>query len=124
MADVVVVSGDITQRAGGRQFTAAGCFLDRLRPKALVVSRNHDIPLFDPGDASRRTYRGYERVSGGDLEPTFASEALVVVRRQHTRRGRHSDGEISAAQVERVARRFERRPRAAAPSRWWHHRWR
>lgn len=107
-ADVVVLSGDITQRARRAQFAAARAFVERLRPKALVaIPGNHDIPLFDLATRLVAPYRGYVRAFGDDLEPTYASPALLVVGVNTTRNWRHSNGEISAAQVERAARRFE-----------------
>ncbi|MGE5864284.1 MAG: metallophosphoesterase, partial [Rhizobacter sp.] len=44
--DVVVLSGDITQRARRAQFIAARDFMQSLRvPNMLVIPGNHDIPL-------------------------------------------------------------------------------
>ena len=44
--EVVVLSGDITQRARRAQFRAARAFVDRLAvPATLVLLGNHDIPL-------------------------------------------------------------------------------
>ncbi|MCA9205576.1 MAG: metallophosphoesterase, partial [Planctomycetales bacterium] len=46
-ADVIVASGDFTQRAKPEQFAAARKFLDSL-PAApvVVVPGNHDVPLY------------------------------------------------------------------------------
>jgi Icc-related predicted phosphoesterase len=46
--DVVVVSGDLTQRARVGQFRASLAFLDGLALPYLAVPGNHDIPLFNP----------------------------------------------------------------------------
>lgn len=46
--DLVVVSGDLTQRARTYQFLQACHFLDRLPSPQLVVPGNHDIPLYNP----------------------------------------------------------------------------
>ena len=47
--DLVVLSGDITQRARRAQFAAARRFVERLAPSALLaIPGNHDIPLFNP----------------------------------------------------------------------------
>ena len=45
--NVIVVSGDLTQRARRDQFIAARGFLDQLpdRPM-LVIPGNHDVPLY------------------------------------------------------------------------------
>ena len=48
--DLVVISGDFTQRARTEQFKEACDFLDRLREAGhdvLGVPGNHDVPLYD-----------------------------------------------------------------------------
>ena len=48
--NLVVLSGDITQRARWSQFQAARAFIERLAvPATLVLPGNHDIPLFNLG---------------------------------------------------------------------------
>ncbi|AJK46604.1 metallophosphoesterase family protein [Burkholderia plantarii] len=106
--DLVVLSGDLTQRARRRQFEAARAFVERLGPQALLaIPGNHDIPLFDPVARLCRPYARYRHAFGADLEPVFDAPALLVQGVNTTRPARHTAGEISAAQIERVARRFE-----------------
>jgi 3',5'-cyclic AMP phosphodiesterase CpdA len=45
--DLVVVSGDFTQRARSSEFRAAKAFLERVAAPKLVVPGNHDVPLYD-----------------------------------------------------------------------------
>ena len=48
--DLVVISGDFTQRARTEQFEEACKFLERLREAGhdvLAVPGNHDVPLYD-----------------------------------------------------------------------------
>lgn len=102
--DLVVLSGDITQRARPDQFRAARAFADRLGAPVLAVPGNHDIPLFDLWARLRRPYAGYAAAFGADLEPVHRSAELLVVGVNTTRPRRHQHGEVSAAQIERVAR--------------------
>lgn len=105
---LVVLSGDITQRARAHQFNAARAFVDRLGIAFVAVPGNHDIPLFD---LVRRVFSPYSRyiaVFGHDLDPVHASPELLVVCVNTTRAWRHKNGEVSAAQVERVARLLAR----------------
>src|SRR5512139_230131 len=67
--DLVVLSGDITQRARPAQFRAARAFADRLGAAVLAVPGNHDIPLFDLWTRLRRPYARYMAAFGTDLEP-------------------------------------------------------
>ena len=112
---VLLLSGDITQRATAAQFAAARAFVDALAvPVCLAIPGNHDIPLFDLASRLLRPYARFARAFGAQLEPQFESDDLLVLVLNTTRRWRHVDGELSAAQVERVARRFE----AALPGQW------
>lgn len=102
--DVVVLSGDITQRARAAQFRAARAFVDRLGAPVLAVPGNHDIPLFDLWARLRRPYARYSAAFGTDLEPVHRSPELLVVGVNTTRPWRHKHGELSALQIDRVAR--------------------
>jgi 3',5'-cyclic AMP phosphodiesterase CpdA len=106
---VVVLSGDITQRATRRQFAAARAFVDRIAAPALVaIPGNHDIPLFQLGARLLSPYGRYADAFGDDLEPVFESADWLVIAVNTTRWYRHEDGEVSPAQVQRVADRLAR----------------
>lgn len=101
--DVVVLSGDITQRARPAQFRAAKAFVDRLGAPVVAVPGNHDIALFDLWARLTRPYARYAKAFGAELEPVHASQDLLVVCVNTTRAWRHKHGEVSAAQIDRVA---------------------
>lgn len=105
---VVVLSGDITQRATRVQFAAARAFMDRLGVPWLAIPGNHDIPLFQLAARLLRPYGRYIEAFGTDLEPVFDVPDWLVVTVNTTRWYRHTNGEVSEAQIERVARRLER----------------
>lgn len=105
--DLLVLSGDITQRARPAQFRAARSFVDRLGVPLLAVPGNHDLPLFDLWTRLRRPYARYIAAFGADLEPVHRSPELLVVGVNTTRAWRHKHGEISARQVDRVVRLLE-----------------
>lgn len=102
--DLLVLSGDITQRARPTQFRVARAFMHRLGAPVLAVPGNHDIPLFDLWARLRRPYAGHIAAFGDDLEPVHFSPDLMVVCVNTTRAWRHKHGEVSGLQVDRVAR--------------------
>jgi 3',5'-cyclic AMP phosphodiesterase CpdA len=109
---LVVLSGDITQRARRRQFRAARTFVEQLGvPARLVLPGNHDIPLFNMFARLFAPYANYQRVFGATLEPACASADLLVLGVNTTRPSRHKDGEVSASQIARVSQRL----RGASP---------
>lgn len=111
--ELLVLSGDVTQRARRAEFAAAQAFLASLRAsRVLCIPGNHDIPLFNLAARASAPYEGFQRVFGPELEPSFEAADLLVLSVKTTRRYRHVDGEISAQQRERVASRL----RGASPA--------
>ncbi len=102
--DVLVLSGDITQRARAAQFADARAFCDRLAiPRLLALPGNHDIPLFNLWQRAFSPYAGYLRAFGPGLENSLDTPGLRVVCVKTTRRWRHKNGDVSAEQIARVA---------------------
>ena len=110
--DLVVLSGDITQRAKGSQFNAARAFTERLGAPLLALPGNHDIPLFDLRQRIFDPYARHRKAFGNLLEPTHVSHELLVQCVNTTRWYRHKGGTVSSAQIERVVSRL----RTAQPS--------
>ncbi len=106
--EVILLSGDVTQRARRAQFEAARQFLEQVPCPVLAVPGNHDIPLFNLAARFTNPYGNYQRVFGDDLEPEYESDRLLVIGVNTTRASRHKDGEVSADQVARVAERLRR----------------
>ncbi len=77
--DVVVVSGDLTQRARSEQFKAARAFLDALPSPQIVVPGNHDIPLHNIFDRFARPLDKYRRHITDDLSPSFGDAEIAVI---------------------------------------------
>lgn len=104
---LVVLSGDITQRARRTEFAAALRFILELgAPRFLAIPGNHDIPLLNPIARLFFPYANYAEAFGTNLEPEYESSTLLVLCLNTTRRFFHKDGAVSTAQVERVACRL------------------
>ena len=111
--DVLVFSGDITQRARSAQFAAARQLCDDMGiTRMLALPGNHDIPLFDLPSRLMRPYGNYLNAFGPRLEPVLNTDDFLVIGVNTTRAARHKNGEVSTEQVERVARELQgARPR-------------
>ena len=109
--ELVVLSGDLTQRARRAQFATARAFVRSLPAPHLAIPGNHDIPLFALGTRLVAPYAHYRAAFGDELEPAWSSADWLVLGVNTTRWWRHKQGEVSAAQVDRVAARL----RDAAP---------
>ena len=78
-ADLVVVSGDLTQRARTHEFEAVERFLRGLPAPFVAVPGNHDIPLFDVWRRLRAPFGRYARHISAELSPRHSDEELAVL---------------------------------------------
>lgn len=105
MPDVLVVSGDLTQRARSRQFQEARQFLDAVDRPTIVVPGNHDVPLENLFDRFFRPFAKYQRYITEDLSPTFHDEELAIIGINTARSFTRASGRINDSQIE-DARQF------------------
>ena len=99
---IVVVSGDLTQRARRRQFLRARQFLDGLPFPKLVVPGNHDVPLFNVLARWLDPLGGYKRYVTTDLAPSYFDPPVVVVGLDTTRPSSVKAARIHSHDVERI----------------------
>lgn len=110
--DLVVISGDLVQRARTSHFRAARAFLERLPFPFLAVPGNHDIPVFNLLKRFSDPYRLYRRFISHDLSP-FHIDSEVAVLGLNTSRSviaNFSQGRINLDQIARVRDVFETLP--------------
>lgn len=77
--DLIVVSGDLTQRARARQFRQARRFLEGLGLPFLAVPGNHDVPMYRFWERLVDRYGAYRRHFSADLEPAVVDDEMEVV---------------------------------------------
>lgn len=109
--ELVILSGDVTQRARRSQFDAARHFIDGYDRPTLVIPGNHDVPLVNVFARLLSPFAGYRRVFGDNLEPEFVSDDVLAIGVNTVRPHRHKDGEVSDAQIERVCARLHQATR-------------
>lgn len=109
--DLIVLSGDITQRARQAQFRAARAFLDSLSSiPVLALPGNHDLPLFDLFTRFTAPYRRFMHHICPTLAPVWQGAEVAVVGVNSTRVLRHKNGVLSTDMVQEVARRLATLP--------------
>lgn len=99
--EVVVVSGDLTQRAKFKEFYACKQFLESLNIPYFVVPGNHDIPLYHVWNRAFRPF-GLYQLFFGSLERTLFTEHFYLIGMNSIRRRYHTRGHISFEQIQNV----------------------
>ncbi|NUS38390.1 MAG: metallophosphoesterase [Lysobacter sp.] len=110
--DVVVVSGDLTQRARRAQFREAAGFLARLPQPQVVVPGNHDVPLYDVGRRLLAPLARFRRYVHAEPFPEYADDTLTVIGVNTARALVFKGGRINRGQVGALMRRFRALPAA------------
>jgi len=104
--DVVVASGDLTQRARKAQFQEARAYMDRLPKPQVVVPGNHDVPLYRIWERFLSPLGKYKRHFDDDLEPDFIDDEIAVIGINTARSLTFKNGRINDEQIESIRRRF------------------
>jgi len=109
--DLVVISGDFTQRARTEQFRDACKFLDALREHGhdvLGVPGNHDVPLYDVLRRFLSPLTRYRRFIDESLCPFIELPGLAVLGINTARSLTFKDGRINKDQVAFIRDSFAR----------------
>jgi len=97
--NLVVLSGDLTQRARSAQFIEARAFLDKLPKPQIVVPGNHDISMHNVFERFAAPLGKYKKYITGDLQPFYADEEIAVVGINTARSLTVKDGRINETQI-------------------------
>lgn len=110
--DVIVASGDFTQRAREEQFRAAREYLDQLPAVPLVVTPgNHDVPVYRIAERLLTPYKHYRRYISEELDSVLELPGAVIVALNSTApRLAITNGRIHRWQLEFAERAFASAP--------------
>jgi 3',5'-cyclic AMP phosphodiesterase CpdA len=111
--DLVVISGDFTQRARTEQFKEACRFLERLQHaghEVLGVPGNHDVPLYDVLRRFLSPLARYRRFIDETLCPFVELSGVAVLGINTARSLTFKDGRINQDQVAFIRETFSRTP--------------
>src|SRR5260370_23678096 len=103
---LIVISGDLTQRARADEFEQARDFLRTLPGPHIVVPGNHDVPLHNLYARFCLPLREYRRYISDDLEPFFADDEIAVLGINTARSLVWKSGRVNFRQMARIEERF------------------
>jgi 3',5'-cyclic AMP phosphodiesterase CpdA len=104
---VVVISGDLTQRARHHEFQAASDFLKRIPYPLVIVPGNHDIPLYNVARRFLSPLTRYQQYITNDINPVFQDEELLILGINTARSSTFKGVRISIAQIENAQKIFQ-----------------
>ncbi len=112
--EVIVVSGDLTQRAKKKQFRAARSFLDGMPAvPRVVIPGNHDVSTTNFFERVVHPLRRYHRFITNDLAPFYEDREVAIAGINTVRLLSTKDGRINRLQVDKACRDFATAPATA-----------
>ncbi len=108
--DLIIVSGDLTQRATRKQFLEAEVFFASLPFPIFIVPGNHDVPLYSFWKRLSRPYANYQKHISHDLEPEYLDDEMSVVGINTVRILRMKEGSVNQLQTKRAYHMFHGLP--------------
>jgi 3',5'-cyclic AMP phosphodiesterase CpdA len=104
--DLVVVSGDLTQRARSAEFREARAFLERLPKPQVVVPGNHDVPLYNPYGRFVEQLDKYREHISDNLTPEHVDDEVAVYGISTARSLAWKNGRVGHDQIEYLRERL------------------
>ncbi|MFZ0392105.1 MAG: metallophosphoesterase family protein [Calditrichia bacterium] len=104
--DVVVVSGDLTQRARVSQYKAAQQYLKKIPFPQIVVPGNHDITLFDIFRRFINPLKRFKKFINPVVNPVYRDEEIAIMGINTARSLTWKEGRISVEQMAEMRKTF------------------
>lgn len=96
---LVIISGDLTQRARKKQFIEAKKYLQKINFPKIVIPGNHDIPFFDIFSRIFSPLKRFKKYISEELNPFYSDEEIVVLGLNTARSLTWKEGRISIEQI-------------------------
>lgn len=105
--DLVLVSGDLTQRAFATQFLAAKNFLDEINFPKLIIPGNHDIPLFNLFKRLLDPFADYRKYISSELHQKYINDEVAILGVNSVFPFSGKNGRLSKEELERIKSFFK-----------------
>ncbi|STY29499.1 3',5'-cyclic-nucleotide phosphodiesterase [Legionella wadsworthii] len=77
--DIIIISGDLTQRAHSHQYKQFSDFLQHINAQTLIIPGNHDIPFYNAYYRFLYPFKKYKKYISEKLETNFSNEEVSIL---------------------------------------------
>lgn len=105
--DLVILTGDLTQRARKEQFVEARKFLESLPCPVFIVPGNNDVPLYNLFLRFFKPYKKYSKYMGEWTKTYYEDDHVAVVGLWTVNNWKIQEGRLSSRQVAEAFEKFK-----------------
>ncbi len=105
--NLVILTGDLTQRAKKAQFLAAKNFLSKIKVPLFIVPGNHDVPLYNLFLRFFTPYSRFKKYMGHLISNYYESDDLAVFGLWTVNPFKVEAGKIRESDIEEVIEKFK-----------------
>jgi predicted phosphodiesterase len=105
--NMMILTGDLTQRAKREQFIAAKNFLAKIKIPTFIVPGNHDVPLYNLFLRFLSPYSRYKKYMGHLISNYYEDEHMAIFGLWTVNPYRVSVGKISESDIIEVTDKFK-----------------
>jgi Predicted phosphohydrolases len=105
--DLIIMTGDWTQRARAKQFKEAAQFISELKIPVITVPGNHDLPVYNIFARILQPLKNYREFIAPLTSDTFVDDELAVVGFRTATFSRTVEGTILKHDIKRARKIFE-----------------
>ena len=110
LINLVILTGDLTQRAKKAQFIAAKDFLSKIKVPVFVVPGNHDVPLYNLFLRFFTPYSRFKKYMGNLISNYYEDDHIAIFGLWTVNPLRVQEGKISEADILAVTEKFKKVP--------------
>jgi 3',5'-cyclic AMP phosphodiesterase CpdA len=100
LPEIVIITGDFTQRARAEAFLQAKMFLSSLKTDFLSIPGNHDIPLYRVYERFTARFKEYKTYISHQLNPTYEKAGIAIAGINTARALVFKKGRVNPRQVD------------------------
>lgn len=104
--ELIIISGDLTQRARTEQYQQLSVFLHRLTVPMLIVPGNHDIPLDNLFLRFSRPFKRFRTYVSSELEAHYENDEVNILGVNSATPYKVKDGLLSHKTLTRISNHF------------------
>ncbi|WP_338033753.1 metallophosphoesterase family protein [Legionella antarctica] len=108
--DLIIISGDLTQRARTKEYQQLSKFLNYFTMPLLIVPGNHDIPLYNPFKRFLHPFKNYIQYVSSQLEASFSTEEVNILGVNSATPFKIKDGNLSDEAIAQIKNHFSNTP--------------